>query len=49
VAGDVVAGDWGVGADDFFLHCYGRVFEVGDGKGRGDGDVLAYGEAEDGS
>lgn len=42
VAGLVVAGDWGVGADDFFVGV------VGLREGGGDGDVLANREAEDG-
>jgi hypothetical protein len=43
----VVAGDGGVGADDFFLHDGGGL-RVSDGQGGGDRDVLADWETQDG-
>ena len=46
VAGLVVAGDGGVGADDLFLHDLTGC--GGGGEGGGDGDVLADWETEDG-
>lgn len=44
---DMVAGDGGVGANDFLLDGNCGVFGVGNGESRGDGDVLANWEAED--
>lgn len=46
VAGLVVAGDGGVGADDLFLDDFAG--GAGAGESGGEGDVLADGEAEDG-
>jgi hypothetical protein len=47
VARDMVARDRRVGAHNLLLDGDAGVFGVGYGEGRGDGDVLAYWEAED--